>query len=57
MTDNVFRSARLLLALCLSLAAVVSNAQDESTQPMFADMPDHPYKKERKDFLKRLGRS
>jgi polysaccharide export outer membrane protein len=32
MTDIRFRSARLLLALCLSLAAVVSNAQDESTQ-------------------------
>jgi hypothetical protein len=24
---------------------------------MFPDMPDHPYKKKREDFMKRLGRS
>jgi regulator of RNase E activity RraA len=35
---------------------VLGIEQDESTQSMFPDMPDHPYKKERKDFLKRLGR-
>ena len=36
---------------------VLGIEQDESTKPMFPDMPDHPYKKERKDFLKRLGRT
>ena len=39
------------------LFEVLGIEQDESTQPMFPDMPDHPYKKERKDFLKRLGRT
>ena len=38
------------------LFEVLGIPQDASTEPMFPDMPDHPYKKERKDFLKRLGR-
>ncbi|MEQ9635915.1 MAG: RraA family protein [Devosia marina] len=29
-------------------------APDESTQSMFPDMPPHPYKKNREDFMKRL---
>lgn len=39
------------------LFEVLGIPQDESTQPMFPDMPDHPYKKERDAFMKRLGRS
>lgn len=39
------------------LFEVLGIEQDESTKPMFPDTPDHPYKKERKDFLKRLGRT
>ena len=38
------------------LFEVLGIEQDESTKPMFPEMPPHPYKKERKDFLKRLGR-
>jgi hypothetical protein len=29
---------------------------DESTKSMFPELPPHPYKKKRKDLLKRLGR-
>jgi len=38
------------------LFEVLGIEQDESTKPMFPDMPPHPYKKKREDFMKRLGR-
>ena len=38
------------------LFEVLGIPQDDSTKPMFPDMPDHPYKKSRADFMKRLGR-
>lgn len=39
------------------LFEVLGIAPDESTKSMFPDMPPHPYKKKREDFMKRLGRS
>lgn len=38
------------------LFEVLGIAPDESTRPMFPEMPPHPYKKKREDFMKRLGR-
>lgn len=39
------------------LFEVLGIEQDESTRPMFPEMPDHPYKKKREDFMKRLGKT
>jgi 4-hydroxy-4-methyl-2-oxoglutarate aldolase len=39
------------------LFEVLGIEQDESTRSMFPEMPDHPYKKTRADFMRRLGRS
>ena len=43
-------------ALWTMLFEVLGIEQDESTKPMFPNMPPHPYKKKREDFMKRLGR-
>lgn len=37
------------------LFEVLGIPQDESTQPMFPDMPEHPYKQKREDLARRLG--